>query len=156
MARILVIDDDASYRMILREFIENKGHTVLEADSADAGMDVFLKEKVDLVISDFMMPVKTGIDLLEELKRVNPKVLFIMVTGYPTPDKATEAMRGGAYDFLTKPVDMKQLAVVMNRALATIDLRSNLTTVRGINVALIVSIPFWILLGIAVKMLFFK
>lgn len=156
MGRILVIDDDASYRSILKEFIEDKGHTVLEAGSADAGMDIFLKEKIDLVVSDFMMPAKTGIDLLHELKRVNPKVLFVMVTGYPAFDSATHAIKEGAYDYLTKPVDRQQLATVMNRALATLELRTNLTTVRGLNLALIISIPFWIFLGIAVRKLLMR
>jgi DNA-binding NtrC family response regulator len=76
-----------------------------------------------------------------------------MVTGYPAIDNATLAIKEGAYDYLTKPVDMKQLATVMSRALSTLELRSNLTTVRGLNMALLFSIPFWILLGIVVKML---
>lgn len=153
MARILVIDDDENYRAILRSFVEEKGHVVLEADNANDGMRIFLREKVDLVISDLMMPVKSGMDLLRELKQTDSKVLFIMVTGYPTVDAATSAIKEGAYDFLVKPVDMNQLAVVMNRALATIELRTNLSTMRGMNVALLVSIPFWIIVGIVARML---
>lgn len=153
MARILIIDDDENYRMILRSFIEEKGHVVLEADNANDGIGIFLREKVDLVISDLMMPVKSGLDLLRELKQTDPKVLFIMVTGYPTVDAAASAIKEGAYDFLVKPVDIHQLAAVMNRALATIELRTNLSTMRGMNVALLVSIPFWIIVGIVVRML---
>lgn len=153
MARILVIDDDANYRALLREFIEEKGHTTLEAENADQGLSIFLHEKIDLVVSDLMMPVKSGMELLHELRQINPKVLFIMVTGYPTLDTATLSIKEGAYDYLVKPVDMHQLAAVMNRALATLELRSNLTTLRGLNVALLVSIPFWIVLGILVRML---
>jgi DNA-binding NtrC family response regulator len=154
MARILVIDDDASYRALLREFIEGKGHTVMEAENADTGTAIFTNEKVDLVISDLVMPVKSGMDLLHELKQINPKVLFIMVTGFPGVESATEAAKGGAYDYLVKPVEMSQLAAVMNRALATVELRSNLSTMRGLNVALLVSIPFWIILGVVIRMLF--
>jgi DNA-binding NtrC family response regulator len=153
MARILVIDDDSSYRALLREFIEEKGHTVLEADNADDGLSIFLREKIDLVVSDLMMPVKSGMELLHELRQVNPKVLFIMVTGYPTVETATHAVKEGAYDYLVKPVDMHQLSAVMNRALSTLELRTNLTAVRGLNFALLVSIPFWIALGILIKML---
>ncbi|NUO18251.1 response regulator [bacterium] len=147
MARILVIDDDHDYRAILREFIENRGHTVLEADSARAGTDVFLREKIDLVVSDFMMPEKSGMELLSELKRIHPKVLFIMVTGFASIETAKEAMRRGAYDILQKPVEMDQLAAVMHRALSTIELQSNLSTVRGVNIALFLSIPLWFGLG---------
>jgi DNA-binding NtrC family response regulator len=153
MARILVIDDDEGYRAILREFIEEKGHTALEADNADDGLRVFLQEKVDLVVSDLMMPVKSGLDLLRELRQADPKALFIMVTGYPTVDAATASIREGAYDFLVKPVNMDQLAAVMNRALSTLELRSNLSTMRGMNVALLLSIPFWIVVGIVVRIL---
>ena len=153
MARILVIDDDSSYRALLRQIIEEKGHTAIEAENADDGLGIFLREKIDLVVSDLMMPLKSGMELLHELRQINPKVLFIMVTGYPTLDTATKAIKEGAYDYLVKPVDMNQLAVVMNRALATLELRSNLTTMRGVNIALLVSIPFWIVLGILVRML---
>ena len=151
MARILVIDDDPSYRLVLRSFIEENGHTVLEAETADDGVKIFLDEKIDLVISDFMMPVKSGLDVLRELRAIHPKVLFIMVTGYPTVDAATTAIKEGAYDFLVKPVDMNQLSAVMNRALSTIDLRTNLSTMRGMNVALLLSIPVWILIGILIR-----
>ena len=153
MSCILVIDDDAAYRALLREFIEDKGHTVIEAENADEGVTVFLKEKIDLVVSDLMMPVKSGMELLHELKLINPKVLFIMVTGYPGVETAIQATKEGAYDYLAKPVEMQQLAAVMNRALATLELRSNLTAVRGLNVALLVSIPVWIVLGILIRML---
>lgn len=147
MARILVIDDDNSYRAILKEFIEDRGHTVLEAVSARDGMDIFLREKIDLVVSDFMMPEKNGIELLQELKSIHPKVLFILVTGYPSLEMAKEAMKCGAYDMLQKPVEMDQLSAVMHRALSTIELQANLSTVRGVNMALLVSIPLWLLVG---------
>lgn len=151
MARILVIDDDAAYRTVLRGFIEEKGHTVIEADGADAGLKIFMEEKIDLVISDLMMPVKSGMDLLRELHSIQSKVLFIMVTGFPALDTATTAIREGAFDYLVKPVDMQQLAAVMHRALSTIELRTHLSTMRGMNVALLISIPFWILIGVLVR-----
>jgi DNA-binding NtrC family response regulator len=152
MARILVIDDDPGYRMVLRSFIEEKGHTVLEAEGADEGMKLFLSDRVDLVISDLMMPDKSGMDLLKELRAIQSKVLFIMVTGYPTMDSAAAAIREGAYDFLIKPVEMNQLTAVMQRALSTIELRTNLSTMRGVNMALLISIPLWIVIGVLVKL----
>ncbi len=147
MARILLIDDDQDYRAVLREFIEARGHTVLEAESARDGADIFLKEKIDLVVSDFMMPEKSGMELLSELRAIHPKVLFIMVTGFATLDTAKEAIRLGAYDILPKPVEMDQLAAVMHRALSTIELQTHLSTVRGVNYALLLSIPLWLGVG---------
>lgn len=156
MARILVIDDDENYRMILRSFVEEKGHSVWEAENAAEGLKIFMQEKVDLVISDFMMPNKTGLELLQELKSINSKVLFIMVTGYPSVDMATQSMKAGAFDFLVKPVDINQLAAVMTRALSTVELRTQLTTLRGVNLALLISIPLWILIGILVRVFLFR
>jgi DNA-binding NtrC family response regulator len=156
MARILLIDDDANYRLLLRSYIEEKGHTAIEAESADEGLRIFLEEKFDLVISDMMMPVKSGLDLLRELKQIQPKVLFIMVTGFPAVDLAANAIKEGAYDFLVKPVDMNQLAAVMHRALSTIELRTHLSTIRGVNTALFITIPLWILVGILVKIFLFR
>jgi len=147
VARILVIDDDRDYRAILREFIESRGHTVLEAESARDGKEIFLKEKIDLVVSDFMMPEKSGMELLSELKAIHPKVLFIMVTGFATLETAKEAIRLGAYDILPKPVEVSQLTAVMQRSLATIELQSHLSAVRGVNYALLLSIPVWLGIG---------
>lgn len=156
MARILVIDDDPAYRTILRGFIEEKGHTVIEAEGANAGLKVFLQEKIDLVISDLMMPEKSGMELLQEIRDIQADALVIMVTGYPTVETATAAMKAGAYDFLVKPVEIDQLAAVMRRALSTVELRSNLSTVRGLNMALLISIPFWIALGILARIFLFR
>jgi DNA-binding NtrC family response regulator len=156
MARILVIDDDEDYRRLLKSYIEEKGHSVVEADSAVTGMKIFLDGKIDLVLSDLMMPVKSGMDLLKELKAIQPSALFIMITGYPTMDKASEALKEGAYDFLVKPVEFDQLNAVMSRALAAVELRSTLSTMRGMNMALLLSIPLWILVGILVRIFVFR
>lgn len=156
MARILVIDDDPMYRTVLRRFIEEKGHTVIEAEDANAGLKVFLEEKIDLVVSDLIMPEKSGMELLQELRAIKPDALVIMVTGFPTVEIATAAMKAGAYDFLVKPVDIDQLTAVMHRALSTVQLRSRLSTVRGMNMALLISIPFWIALGILARVFLFR
>jgi DNA-binding NtrC family response regulator len=148
MAGILVIDDDPDYREILRELVEAKGHTVLEAGGADEGMRVYLSERVDCVISDLMMPEKNGLELLKEMKMVRPDTLFIMITGYPTIETAVRAMKQGAYDYLMKPVEMDQLAGVLNRALGTLELKRSMATVRGMNIALLISIPVWLILGV--------
>jgi DNA-binding NtrC family response regulator len=156
MARILVIDDDEDYRALLKTYIEEKGHTVIEANSAVTGMKIFLDGKIDLVLSDLMMPVKSGMDLLKELKAIQPSALFIMITGYPTMEKASEALKEGAYDFLVKPVEFDQLNAVMNRAFAAVEMRSALSTMRGTNMALLLSIPLWILVGILVRIFLFR
>lgn len=156
MARILVIDDNEDFRQILLRFVESQGHTVFEAADADTGLQIFIEQKVDLVISDLMMPVKTGMDLLYELRKTNPKLLFIMVTGYPSEESAAQAAEAGAYDYLAKPLDMNQLKAVMQRALSAVELRSKLSAVRGLNIALWISIPIWVILGILIRIFLFQ
>lgn len=147
MAGILVIDDDSNYRELLRELVEDKGHTVYEAGNAHEGMQIYLSEKTDLVISDLVMPEKDGLELLKEMKMVRPDTLFIMITGYPTVESAVQAMKEGAYDYLMKPVEQDQLTGVMNRALGTLELKRSVATMRGMNIALLISIPVWLILG---------
>lgn len=150
MAGILIIDDDPTYREILREIIQAKGHTVYEAGSANEGIRVYLSEKIDLVISDLMMPEKNGIELLEEMRGIRADTLFIMITGFPTIETAVKAIKEGAYDYLMKPLDMNQLIGVLNRALGTLELRRSISTMKGLNTALFISIPFWLILGIII------
>jgi len=156
MSRILVIDDDENYRTLLRSFIEEKGHTVFEAADADEGLKVFRQQKIDLIVSDLMMPVKSGLELLQDIKKIDPRVLFIMITGYPSLELAAAATKAGAFDFLPKPVDRDQLAAVMQRALSTVALRSSLSAMKGMNAALLLSIPIWIIIGILVRMFLFR
>ncbi|MFH1010340.1 MAG: response regulator [bacterium] len=147
MAGILIIDDDPTFREILREFIEAKSHTVFEAGDADEGLRVYFSEKIDLVISDLVMPEKDGLELLREMKMVRPDVLFILITGYPTIETNVQAMKEGAYDYLVKPIDMDQLTGVLNRALGTLEMKRSISTMKGMNLALLISIPLWLILG---------
>jgi DNA-binding NtrC family response regulator len=147
MAGILIIDDDPSFREILREFVEAKSHTVYEAGDADEGLRVFLTEKIDLVVSDLVMPERDGLELLREMRIVRPDVLFIMITGYPTVESNVQAMKEGAYDYLIKPLDMDQLTGVLNRALGTLEMKRSMATMKGMNLALLISIPIWLIVG---------
>jgi len=147
MSNILIIDDDPDYREVLCGFVEAKGDTPYEAGSADEGMQTFLTEKIDLVISDLVMPDKDGLEFLKEMKMIRADTLFIMVTGFPEVETAVKAMKEGAYDYLMKPVDKNQLTSVLNRALGALELRRSLSAMKGINTALLMSIPVWLVLG---------
>jgi len=147
VAGILIIDDDPDYRQILKEIVEAKGHTVYEAAGADEGMKVYLAERIDLVISDLVMPEKNGLELLKEMKIVRPDALFIIITGYPTVETTVQAIKEGAYDYLLKPVDTGHLTGVLNRALGALELKRSIATMKGMNTALLISIPIWLILG---------
>ena len=147
MSNILIIDDDPDYREVLRGFVEAKGDTAYEAGSADEGMQTYLTEKIDLVISDLVMPDKDGLEFLKETKMIRADTLFIMVTGFPAVETAVQAMKEGAYDYLMKPVDKNQLTGVLNRALGAFELRRSLSAMKGVNAALLMSIPVWLVVG---------
>ncbi len=110
MGKILIVDDEKSIRITLREFLRNEGHEVTVAKDAYTAMKVLEEEKIDVVVTDIIMPRVTGVDLLKTLRQASPHVQVIMITGEPTLETATESLRAGAFDYIAKPVT-KDLAV---------------------------------------------
>ena len=104
MARILVVDDEKSIRITLREFLQNEGYDVRISGDALEATDILKEEEFDVVVSDIILPKMNGIELLERVQETSPKVKVIIMTGEPTDDTATEALRKGAFDYLTKPI----------------------------------------------------
>jgi len=115
--RILVIDDHEATRETLIEALTDWGHDVLSAESRAAAEAVLRAEGVDLVLSDLMLPDGTGMDLLEVAREAQPGVPFVLVTGHGSIENAIEATRQGAYEYITKPLDLNKLRVVVKNAL---------------------------------------
>ena len=86
--------------------------------------------------------------LLEAIKRQDKRVVVMVITGFGTIDTAVQAIKSGAFDFIPKPVKIKELEVIINRALERHALSRQLGVFRGLTLALIISIPFWLILGI--------
>ncbi|UTC75857.1 sigma-54-dependent Fis family transcriptional regulator [Treponema sp. OMZ 792] len=114
---VLVIDDEKNIREGLAMALEDEGYGVITADNGKTGLDIALKEDVDLVITDLKMPELSGEDVLREVISKTPGVPVIVLTGHGTVETAVEAMRMGAYDFLTKPLDLERLFLLAKRAL---------------------------------------
>jgi DNA-binding NtrC family response regulator len=95
-----------------------------------------------------MMPQMNGLDLLQEIRQVDPDAAFIMITGYPSIDSAVEAIRRGAQDYITKPFKLEEIKHKIDKALLEKNLRTRLRHLQGITWALIISIPLWLILGI--------
>lgn len=146
--RILIIDDDEIIRKFLMDFFDDLGYKVVTAESGEDALAKFAPQTFDLVISDLVMPDLSGIEVLKGLKAKDDKVLFFLVTGYPTLETAVEAMKSGAYDYIVKPFNLEDLKIKVERALLTRNLQSSLKKVNGILWALIISVPIWIILGI--------
>ena len=115
--KILVIDDEKNIREGLQMALEDEGYEVLTAEDGTDGLQKALSEVVDLVITDLRMPGVGGQEILRRVTSETPGVPVIVLTGHGTVETAVEAMRMGAYDFLTKPLDLDRLSLLVKRAL---------------------------------------
>ena len=115
--KILVIDDEKNIREGLQMALEDEGYEVLTAEDGADGLHKALSEMVDLVITDLRMPGIGGQEILRRVTSETPGVPVIVLTGHGTVETAVEAMRMGAYDFLTKPLDLDRLSLLVKRAL---------------------------------------
>jgi len=123
VATLLLADDDRSIRTHLTRFLESLGHRVLAAGDGLAALARLAAEPVDLVLSDVRMPGLDGVELLRAVRERRPDALVILMTAYATVPGAVEAMRAGAFDYLTKPFALDELAATIDRALELTGLR---------------------------------
>ena len=115
--RLLVIDDEKNIRNGLAEALQGDGYEVACAEDGDEGWERFNNGDIDLVITDLKMPGLGGDELLKRILSQAPGFPVIMLTGHGTVETAVAAMRDGAWDFLTKPVDLNHLSLKVKRAL---------------------------------------
>jgi len=115
--KLLVVDDEKNIRSGLATALEMDGYEVVVAADGDQGWQCFEKGDIDLVITDLRMPGISGEELLKRIGSGSPGVAVIVLTGHGTVENAVEAMRNGAYDFLTKPVNLDRLSLLVKRAL---------------------------------------
>ncbi|MCR4940002.1 MAG: sigma-54 dependent transcriptional regulator [Treponemataceae bacterium] len=114
---ILIIDDEKNIREGLADAMELEGYKAFMAEDGKAGLERIAKGDIDLVITDLRMPGITGEQVLSKVTAENPGVPVIVLTGHGSIDAAVDAMRNGAYDFLTKPLNLDQLTMIVKRAL---------------------------------------
>ncbi|MBN2515744.1 MAG: response regulator [Deltaproteobacteria bacterium] len=146
---LLVVDDEESVRRLLKEFFESLGFEVVTADGGEDALQKFIPGKFDSVISDLFMPNINGIEFLKKIRQRDAKVMFLMITGYPSLESAVEAMKEGAYDYITKPFTFDDIKIKLERALHARRLEQSLKKINGVMWGLIISIPIWLILGIA-------
>jgi len=130
-ARVLVIDDDASVRRVLKLQLEEAGYEVHSArDSADAEA-ALSAVRPQLVITDLMMPGGSGLELLQRIRSEGLDTTVIIITAFGSVETAVSAMRSGAYDYITKPIDYDALVLAVDRALERQNLIEEVRTLRS-------------------------
>jgi DNA-binding response OmpR family regulator len=148
MKRILVVDDEEDILGLLSELLQRWG---FEADTVTNGREAlerFRGRDFDLVLTDLKMPDMDGLELLRRIREENPRIPVLMLTGFPTVDSAVQAIQEGAYDYLIKPINPEELRFRIQKALAQSEQMRSLGFLKGLNWALLISIPVWLLLGI--------
>jgi DNA-binding NtrC family response regulator len=115
--RILVVDDERHQRDILKTILEGEGYEVTAAGNARQALEEARNGAFDVVLTDLKMPDQSGIELLRELLRLQPGLCVILMTAHGSIDSAVEAMRQGAFDYLTKPLERDQMLLVVKRGL---------------------------------------
>ena len=118
MAKVLVIDDDADLRYSLKRVLSGKDYDILEAESGELGLKVAAAEKPQVILLDNRMPGMTGIETLQHLRGENPNAMIILMTAFGTTQTTIEAMKFGAFDYIMKPFDPKQIVGLTAAALA--------------------------------------
>jgi two-component system NtrC family response regulator len=114
---ILLVDDEEAQRKVLAGFLRKRGYEIQTAGSVDQALDLARTRTIDLVLTDLRMPGRTGLDLVQDLRGVNPEIPVVVITAFGTVNSAVDAMKGGAADYLTKPVDLDELEVIVGRHL---------------------------------------
>jgi len=113
---ILVVDDDPDIREVLKDRLESLGYRVLTADSGKEGLDLLEKECPQLILLDIEMPALSGIEVLKEIRKRDLDLTVVMITAYGTIERAVEAMKEGAYDFIPKPFEPDHVALIVQKA----------------------------------------
>ncbi len=147
-SRILIVDDDKEFAEGLAEHVGELGYSANVAYDGRQGLDKFRASDFHLVLTDLQMPGMDGMELLHEIKKVDNRSIVVVITGFGTIESAVQAIKHGAYDYITKPVKLDELNIVVNRALEKRGLVKQLDFFRGLTLAVLISIPLWLILGI--------
>ena len=114
---VLVVEDKLSMARMLASTLAGEGYNTVTAGNAEEGLRALESGRVDIVLTDMKLPGMSGLDMLRKLKEQRPLIPVIMMTAFGTIELAVEAVKAGAYDFLTKPFDTSHMLVLVEKAL---------------------------------------
>jgi DNA-binding NtrC family response regulator len=147
---ILLVDDDPNCIDIISEVLKRTGLEVEVARDGEEALNKFTMKSFELTLTDLMMPKMNGMSLLKEIRRREKEAVVLVITGFGTIESAVSAIKAGAYDYITKPINLDELELVINRALEKKRLINQLNSLKGIFIAALISIPIWLVLGVII------
>ncbi len=127
---VLIIEDEEAQRKILGAYLRKRGFRVLEAGSGAEGLRILEAERPELVLLDWRLPDEDGLKLIPRIREKSPLTAVVMLTAFATVERAVEAMKLGAYHYLTKPVNLEELVLILERALSELNLRREVASLR--------------------------
>ncbi|MCK5164594.1 MAG: sigma-54-dependent Fis family transcriptional regulator, partial [Desulfobacula sp.] len=130
MKKILVVDDDSVHGMMLKTLIEDWGYEIHLADDGTTGVDMVKDQSFDLVLLDMKMKKMSGMEALQHIKNYNPSLPVVIMTAYSSVQTAVKALKTGAYDYLTKPLDFDKLKLTIERIFENIFLKKENKTLK--------------------------
>ena len=128
--RILVVDDDATARRTLERFLTREGFSVTTAANANEGLLAVQVDQPEIVLSDIYMPGMTGLELQAKIREFAPQINVLLMTGQDDMPTTVQAMQQGAYDYLTKPIDLERLKMILSRLIETQQLSEELDLIK--------------------------
>ncbi|MEK6776770.1 MAG: sigma-54 dependent transcriptional regulator [bacterium] len=130
-AKILVVDDEKLIRWSLKQNLEKENYEVFTASSGEEALEIFNQELPDLILQDIKLPGMSGLEILENVKKLRKESLVIMMTAYGDIKTSVKAMKLGAYDFVEKPFDFDKLKLTVAKALETVNLKKEVHVFRS-------------------------
>ena len=127
MADILIIDDEKAIRKALTEILSSEGYKIEEAADGEEGLKKFKERSYDVVLCDIKMPKLDGIEFLQKARESNPDVPVIMISGHGNIETAVDAVKKGAFDYISKPPDLNRMLITIRNAM---DRRSLVTETK--------------------------
>ena len=121
---ILITDDEQSQRDILSGYLKKKGFKVFSAASGKEAIKIVNENAVDIILSDYKMPELTGLELITKIKEINPEISFVIITAYGTVETAVDAMKQGAFDYISKPVNLDELDLLIDKIIENKNLKT--------------------------------
>jgi DNA-binding NtrC family response regulator len=114
--KILIVDDDRKLLSVLKTIFIEENHEIITQNNGLDAIQICRKQIFDLIITDLMMPGADGIEVLKEARKIHPETLVILITGYASIETAIQAIRDGAYDYITKPFKLEEIKIAVHNA----------------------------------------